>query len=60
MILKVFLIALIILAIALPGIGLKLLFSKRSDGKTENCEGINSTGHEFSCGCGAGFCMRED
>ncbi len=60
MILKVFLIALILLALALPGIGLKSLFSNRSDGKAENRESIDCTDREFGCGCGAGFCMREN
>jgi hypothetical protein len=60
MILKVFLIALILLALAMLGIGLKSLFTNRSDGKAENHESIDCTGREFDCGCGGGFCAREE
>ncbi|MBN2523113.1 MAG: hypothetical protein JXB24_07540 [Bacteroidales bacterium] len=60
MIFKVFLIALIILTIALPGLGLKLLFNNPSKQAEGSCRKEDDSGIKFGCGCGAGFCMREE
>ncbi len=55
MIIKVFLIAVILLAISMLGIGLKILF-KRTSKQNANCEDNNDFNKNIGCGCGAGLC----
>jgi len=55
MIIKVFLIAVILLAISMLGIGLKIFFDMSSGEEAGNCENENSD-QKIGCGCGAGFC----
>ncbi len=56
MIFKVFIIALILLAMAMLGLGLKLLFNRSSKQAAENCVNEKASGIKFSCDCNGGYC----
>ncbi len=58
--LKVILISIILLAIALIGFGIRLLFDRNAKLPTGSCQAVHDSNDEFTCGCGVGHCATRD
>lgn len=61
---KVMLIAVVLVILAVAGLGIKLLFDRKAEFSGGSCQASNSEELQArgitSCGCGGGHCLSEE